>query len=172
MNSIRITSGILRGRKISTPGDSTHPMGERERLALFNMISSSIPGADILDAFSGSGSLGIEALSRGASSVVFIERNPKACSIIRKNLQELGLNADVIQKKVTSFDSDVLFDLILADPPYNAFDPKEVEYLSHFLRVGGILVLSHPDKNVTLSNLELIKTRKYAGAFLSIFHKG
>ena len=73
MDTIKIASGIFRGRSIKSPKSSlTHPMGAREKLALFNMIVDDLPGSLVLDAFAGSGALGIEALSRGASEVVFV----------------------------------------------------------------------------------------------------
>ena len=75
---IKITSGIFRGRNISTPGGKTHPMGERERLALFNMISEYLPKAAVLDAYAGSGALGIEAISRGADKVLFVDKSADA----------------------------------------------------------------------------------------------
>ena len=146
-------------------------MGERERLALFNMIVDSIPGASVLDAFAGSGALGIEALSRGASSVLFIEKNAKACSVIRDNLRELGLSADVFQGDVVNFTTDNKFDLILADPPYDKFDINEVKHLLKFLRGGGVLVLSHSKEAPGLPGLELLKSRKYAGATVSVYVK-
>ena len=99
-NSVRITSGIYRGHSILTPGEGTHPMGERERLALFNKISDYLPGANVLDAFAGSGALGIEAMSRGAASVTFVEKSPKAAKIIRENLKTLGISVEVDRKSV------------------------------------------------------------------------
>ena len=76
--SIRLISGIHGGRKLSIPKDLCHPMGERERNALFNKLDSliSLRGIYVLDLFSGSGALGLECLSRGAAHVVFVERNP------------------------------------------------------------------------------------------------
>ena len=147
-------------------------MGERERLALFNMVVDSIPGASVLDAFAGSGALGIEALSRGASSVVFIEKNAKACLVIRDNLRELGLEADVFQGDVVNFTTDIKFDLILADPPYDKFDINEVKHLLQFLQIEGIFVLSHPGETPDLPDLKLLKSRKYAGATISVYVKG
>ena len=92
MDNIKITSGKYRGRSIKSPNSRlTHPMGAREKLALFNMISEYLPGAIVLDAYAGSGALGIEALSRGANYVMFIEKNPHIAGVIRKNLAELGL---------------------------------------------------------------------------------
>ena len=170
-NSIRITSGIYRSRAITTPGGKTHPMGERERLALFNMISDYIPGAVVLDAFAGSGSLGIEALSRGAGAVTFIESNANAIATIKSNLALLGAEAEVVSGKVSAFSSDTVFDVILADPPYDDFRIDEVEHLLQFLKRGGVFVLSHPGEVPDLPGMELDKSRKYAGATISIYFK-
>ena len=171
MNSIKITSGFLGGRKIATPGGKTHPMGERERLALFNMISEFLPGAVVLDAFAGSGALGIEAISRGAARVVFIDKSTDAVRTIEKNLEALGIQADCEVKKssVLGATNLGLFDIILADPPYDDFKLTEIEYLVQFLDKDGILVLSHPGEAPEIRGLKLKKSRQYAGATISIF---
>lgn len=169
---IRISSGQYRNRKITTPGGATHPMGERERLALFNMIAEYLPGAKVLDAFAGSGALGIEALSRGASEAVFVEKVAPACRVIRGNLRELGIEAEVYQSNVVNFTTDTEFDVMLADPPYDNFKINEVTHLLQFLRSGGILALSHPGEAPELPRMELLKSRKYAGATISIYVKG
>ena len=208
-NFVRITSGRLRGRKLETPGGKTHPMGERERLALFNMISDYLPRTTVLDAFAGSGALGIEALSRGASEVVFVESNREAAQCIRRNLVSLGFEATsrgdvdpvrfsktelategildtdnfrdafgstlgaarVICSKVQSFQTKQQFDLVLADPPYDAFRLPEIEHLAEFVRDNGILVLSHPGLAPDLPGMMPEKSRKYAGATISIYTK-
>ena len=169
MNQVRITSGIYRSRKIETPGGKTHPMGERERLALFNMIAEFIPNSMVLDAFSGSGALGIEAFSRGASNVVFIEKDRKAESVIRKNLDVLGLSPTSVCMDVKKYETDEKFDVILADPPYDAFDIETVKHLIKFLAISGVFVLSHPGKAPVLADLCLNKTKSYAGANISIY---
>ena len=171
MNELKITSGVYRGRKITTPGGKTHPMGERERIALFNIIADYVKGARVLDAYAGSGALGIESLSRGASAVEFLEKSPTVAKTIRENLKTLGLTARVATCSAGDFTTNDGFDLILADPPYDDFDLAGVEYLAGFLRNGGILVLSHPDETPDLPELKLIKTRKYAGAHVSIYGK-
>ena len=171
MNSVKITSGTLRGRKIATPGGNTHPMGERERLALFNMLTDYIPGAKVLDAFAGSGALGIEAMSRGALTAEFVEKNPKACQVIRDNLKKLNLEAKVTKSSVLDYASDAQFDLILADPPYTDFKVEEVKHLLRFLKSGGVLALSHPGDAPDLPEMELIRSRKYAGASISLYFK-
>ena len=83
---IRVTSGKLRGRVLRSPDTSgTHPMGAREKLALFNMVN--VEGERVLDAYAGSGAVGVEALSRGASEVVFVENNRRTARVILENLQ-------------------------------------------------------------------------------------
>ena len=171
MNVLRISAGRYRGQRITTPGDKTHPMGERERIALFNMISEYIEGARILDAYAGSGALGIEALSRGALEVEFLEKSPTVAKTIRANLKKLGLSARVAVSSASDFTTNEGFDLILADPPYDEFDLSGVEYLAGFLKYGGILVLSHPDDAPDIPELKFLKTRQYAKAHLSLYSK-
>lgn len=171
MNSIRVTSGTLRGRKLLTPGGNTHPMGERERLALFNMIGGSLPGARVLDAFAGSGALGIEALSRGAGEVVLVEKSPVAVKVIKKNLAELGLEAEICRGDIMKFEDEQGFDVIMADPPYDNFDAEVMEQLAKLLKNDGILASSHPGEAPEVAGLKLLKTRSYARARLSVYIK-
>ena len=157
-------------------------MGERERLALFNMINGYMAEARVLDAYAGSGALGIEALSRGAKSVCFVEKNRAAERCIANNLSILGFDNNASQEysgqEVNLYCEDVAkykpsqkFDLILADPPYDKFDIKQIGYLSPLLVKGGILVLSHPGEAPDLPQMTPEKSHKYAGATISIFVK-
>ena len=173
MDTVRITSGKYRGQTLLTPGAGTHPMGAREKLALFNMANEFLPGANVLDAYAGSGALGIEALSRGAEHVVFVEKNPRAIKVIRTNLTKLGLvgSARVLEQDVKNLRLGEEFEVILADPPYDNFKVTEIMGLAKFLRQGGVFVLSHPGEAPKLEGLELIKTRSYAGARISIYQK-
>lgn len=171
MNNVKITSGKYRGRTLLAPGGNTHPMGAREKLALFNMITPYLPDAIVLDAYAGSGALGIEVLSRGAGRVTFIEKNPKAAQIIRQNLTNLGLEAEVFQGRTGNYQSEELFDVILADPPYDDFDLTEVISLAKNLAPQGVFVLSHPGDAPEIPSLELNTSRKYAGATISIYLK-
>ena len=169
---IKITSGTLRGRSLKSPNSKfTHPMGSREKLALFNMLADNLPGAKVLDAYAGSGALGIEALSRGAREIVFVEKDTKTCKIIRENLKSLGLSAEVITSNVVDFAGSVSFDIVIADPPYDKFEAAEIQHLSNFLKREGVLVLSHPENAPEFTGLELIKSRQYAGARLSVYVK-
>ena len=174
MENIKITSGKFRGRAIKSPNSKlTHPMGAREKLALFNMIADYLPGAVILDAYAGSGALGIEALSRGAKYAVFVEKNPRIAQIIRKNLAELGLAevAEIYEKNAENFSPAGEFDIILADPPYDNFDTHGAENLAKTLKKTGVLVLSHPGEAPVISGLTLQKTREYAAAKISVYTK-
>ena len=170
-NSVKITSGKLRGRSIRTPSGKTHPMGKRERLALFNMINEILSDAKVLDAFAGSGALGIEAISRGATEVVFVEKDARAVNLIRQNLANLNIDARVVLSDVINFVDKANFDLILADPPYDDFKIEPIIRLVKLLRPGGTLVLSHPDEALEISGLKLLKTRTYAAAHISIYVK-
>lgn len=181
MGTIRITSGEYGRRVIETPGGDTHPMGERERLALFNTISAIVPAAVVIDAYSGSGALGIEALSRKAKKVLFIENNTAAMKIIKNNCLSLGIDRGktefylgsvmgYYQKDYRGHDVTKA-EIILADPPYNHFDIKDIKILISFLKPGGVLVLSHPEDAPSFEGLRLTKTKQYAKAHLSFYEK-
>ncbi|MDO4742371.1 MAG: RsmD family RNA methyltransferase, partial [Candidatus Saccharibacteria bacterium] len=142
---LRITSGEKRGAFILTPGGKTHPMGERERLALFNMLGP-VNRKTVLDLFAGSGALGIEALSRGAKSVIFVDSSPLAARSIKRNLEKLGYADRAIVKlgSVINFRAEQKFDLIFADPPYDDYNPEDLANIPELLKKGGLFVLSHP----------------------------
>lgn len=175
---MNIISGHLKNYKISTPEDNSfHPMGSREKLALFNMISSYLPSSVVLDAFAGSGAIGLESLSLGAKKVVFLEKNPKIAKNLRQNLEnlppEFKESTSIVVNDATKFASDESFDIIIADPPYDDFRPKSLENIINFLKKDGILVLSSPKSLPvpTFPDLELEKTRTYAAAAISIYRK-
>jgi 16S rRNA (guanine966-N2)-methyltransferase len=121
---MRIIAGSAGGIPIKVPQGDTRPTTDRVREALFSMLGDTIANARILDLFAGSGALGLEALSRGAASVLFVEQNRNAAEIIRLNLQKARLaNATVRQADVFRTLADLaktgqIFDLIFADPPY------------------------------------------------------
>ncbi|MBR2993936.1 RsmD family RNA methyltransferase [Candidatus Saccharibacteria bacterium] len=171
MYSTKITSGKYRGQTIATPGSGTHPMGSREKMALFNMISGYLPGATVLDAYAGSGALGIEALSRGANKVVFVEKNSRAAKVIRENLKKLGLTemSLVTEADTKNFAPTDNFDVIIADPPYDNFEINGAKNLAKSLKNDGVFVLSHPDEVPEIEGLKLQKTHKYAAAYISIY---
>ena len=167
---IRIISGTHGGREIDTPKTkATHPMGERERAAIFNSIRAEIYGRRILDAFAGSGAIGIEALSLGASRVDFMEKHPKAIKTIQRNLEKLQL--DDRASIVRAPDGD--YSIIFADPPYDNPQYDVVASLIAHLVPGGFFVLSHPEvpDPPQFAYLELISDKKYAAARIKIYRK-
>lgn len=173
MNQLRIISGIYGGRLIKTPGThATHPMGDRERGAIFNSLQHEIKDKKVLDAFAGSGSIGLEALSRGAEQVTFLEKDRKALKVLTENIETLNVGA---QTKVTKNIAGVTgkFDLIFADPPYDKPQYALVTSLVDHLKIGGSFILSHP-KNLpppAPKRLALISDKTYANAEIKIYQK-
>ncbi|NCU33991.1 16S rRNA (guanine(966)-N(2))-methyltransferase RsmD [Candidatus Saccharibacteria bacterium] len=190
--NIRLISGLFKNHKISAPNSRrTHPMSERSRNAIFNKIQSFLPEADVLDAFAGTGALGLEALSRGAGSATFIEKDRLAQKILAENLQILDknesagegklirasvsgwLNSTTSQFELGEIAEIPTFDIIFADPPY--YDPQfpTIERLSERLNEDGILILSQPKEIETFSaqNLEIIDEKLYSGAKIIYLRK-
>ena len=191
IKNIKITSGIYRGRTISSPySDVTHPMGSRERLSLMNALGPDVlTDAKVLDAFAGTGALGLEALSRGAKNAVFVEKDRHAAATIRRNLKFLKLadqdgnpvdNVKLFEQSVETFSKTYQgapFSLIFVDPPYSKISKKLIRPLVLLLENNGILAISHPSNFSPLSishpdaPLELLSTRKMAAANISILQK-
>jgi 16S rRNA (guanine966-N2)-methyltransferase len=146
---MRVVAGSARGRRLVAPeGRDTRPTGDRVRQALFNALTSldAVAGARVLDLYAGSGALGIEALSRGASHATFVERSSTALEAIRANLAATGLGgqATVVQADALSWlPAPGAVDLTLADPPY-AF----AEWPSLLGRVGTGLVVAESDREI------------------------
>lgn len=177
--NVRIVAGRFGGRKIDAPDRrSTHAMSERARNAMFNSLGDVVKGARVLDAFAGSGSVGIEALSRGAESTVFVEKDRIAAKIIAKNLEILGIEDESKLIKATvsnwiSTSENEQFDLIIADPPYHDPQFSTVHKLFGLLKPGGTMVLSHSGKGeVPFSNkIVVVDNRSYANAHLTFFRR-
>lgn len=120
---MRIIAGKWRGRPIDAPpGPATRPTADRVRETLFSMLASRLGSFDelrVADLFAGSGALGLEALSRGAQSAVFVESDPKAASVIRRNAERLGADVQLMTGSALALPRTEPFDLIFADPPYS-----------------------------------------------------
>lgn len=169
-NQIRIISGKLGGRLIDTPKtDKTHPMGDRERAAIFNRLRGDIAGKDVLDAFAGSGAIGLEALSLGANSVDFLENNQKAAKTIKANVAKFKLEAQ--GKIVRKLQKE--YDIIFADPPYDNPQYEYIEEILKSLKHGGIFVLSHPETPAPweFRGLSLFSDKSYAAAHIKMYQK-
>ncbi len=122
---IRITGGLLCGRQIISPSD-IRPSSGRTREYIFSQLAHICPGAKTLDLFAGSGALGIEAVSRGADSIIFVDKSKKSMKAVKSNLEKLDIKGRFILKDAFNFlntFNDSLFTLILADPPYDTEMP-------------------------------------------------
>jgi len=169
-NQIRIISGKLGGRLIDTPKTGkTHPMGDRERSAIFNRLRGDISEKIVLDAFAGSGAIGIEALSLGAAEVDFLENNRKAAKTIHDNIAKFKL--DDKAKFVRKLRDE--YDIIFADPPYDNPQYEYIEEILKSLKHGGIFVLSHPESPAPweFRGLSLFSDKSYAAAHIKMYQK-
>lgn len=121
---MRIIAGKWRGRTLKAPaGLATRPTADRVRETLFSMLASrlgSFDGLKVADLFAGSGALGLEALSRGAAEATFVENDPKAAAVIRRNAEKLGARVQILGCSALALPRAEPFDLIFADPPYSS----------------------------------------------------
>lgn len=153
-------------------------MGERIRNALFNSLGSEVEGAEVLDAFAGTGSIGIEALSRGASQAMFIEKDRTAQDILAKNVTTLGLEerATIIRTTVNNWlasNEPPRFDIIFVDPPYDDTQFSTAEKLLGLLKPNGLMVLSHPGRSETPTRpgVVVVDNRSYGSARLTFYRQ-
>jgi 16S rRNA (guanine966-N2)-methyltransferase len=173
---VRIVAGSCRGAKIFAPkGLDTRPTSDRVREAVFNLVGP-VDGASALDLYAGSGAMGLEALSGGAASVVFVESDRDACRTIERNLEKLSLRgAEVACRDVLRFLAAERrrFDLILVDPPYDVVESVAVRlatYLPAVLAESGLVVLESSSRlEPELPPLALRTSRRYGSARVSLF---
>lgn len=182
---MRIISGLSKGRVLETiKGMNTRPTSDRVKESLFSIIQDRIKDSIILDLFAGTGNLGFEALSRGASKAVFIDQNIKAIDAIKRNSRNLGYEEvseiyrnDAMRALTELSKRDIVFNIIFIDPPYckdyeetllSLIDDKSI------LHNEGIIIIEHDAKTILshrVANLECYDRRKYGGTGLSFFRK-
>jgi 16S rRNA (guanine966-N2)-methyltransferase len=179
---LRIISGTLRGKNLHPfRGEGIRPTSDRTREAIFNILSHRIVfGAVVLDLFAGSGALGIEALSRGADAATFIDKEPAAVSLLRKNLRSCRLEErariiswDIEQNLNCLQSHDRRYNLIFLDPPYhrNLVFPALMHLKkSHTLKPGACLVLEHGNADhlpLPMADFDLLDQRRYGKTLVS-----
>ena len=166
---MRIIAGALKGRHLKAPTwDGLRPTSDKLRETLFNILAPRVPGARVLDGYAGTGAVGIEALSRGASHVTFVERDRRAQALIAENLARCGVSdgCAIIRASVEGALTparSIPFDVVFLDPPYEA-DPAQVAaVLAAFgerLADDGILVLEHARRAPAAASAgRLVRTR-------------
>lgn len=179
---MRVIGGEAKGRRLfSVPGQTTRPITDRVKEALFDILTGRVPGARFLDLFAGTGGVGIEALSRGAQEAIFVERDERALSTLHRNLAitQLANRAQVIRRDVFKFIANYKgkpFDIIYVAPPqYKGLWAKTLQALDHSpLLTPDTLVVAqiHPKEYepLELRQLTLSDQRKY-GSTLLCFYK-
>lgn len=175
---MRVIAGSLGGRNFLSPkGHRTHPMSEKARGAIYNALGD-IEALTVLDAFAGSGALGIEALSRGADSVVAVDMDRLAAHSIRENRKELGLEGrlSVYQQNISSWSDtnlDARFDIVLLDPPYDAIRMPLLEKVARHTKLNGLAVLSWPGSHrlPDLVGFEMVAQKPLGDIQLAFYRK-
>ena len=179
---MRVITGKARGVALKTPdGLLTRPTADRVKEALFSIIQFDIPSARVLDLFAGTGQLGIEALSRGAKSVVFVDEREDACKLVRENLKRTRLELDgrVVRSDYLAFlkNTKETFDIVFLDPPYaEVFLENSLKMITEIdiLQSGGIIVAERPlgkDLPWDFPGYTRSKDYKYSKTVLTIYRK-
>ena len=179
---MRVITGKARGVVLKTPdGMLTRPTADRVKEALFSIIQFDLPAAKVLDLFGGTGQLGIEALSRGAKSAVFVDSRDDACNLIKENLRrtKLSASANVVKSDYLAFlkNTKETFDIIFLDPPYaEVFLENSLKMITEIdiLQSGGIIVAERPlgkDLPWDFAGYTRSKDYKYSKTILTIYRK-
>lgn len=179
---LRLSGGRFRGRNLSVAeADGLRPTTDKTRQALFNILGTCVEGASVLDVYAGTGALGFEALSRGASEVVFVEKNRELCDCLSANAATLGV---VSQVTVLNGDASACLDgklpqrgwsLLFLDPPYDIFPSPNLTSLSNYLEPDGVLVYEYSGRMTLpddlLPSCERVLDKRYGDAALAFFRK-
>ena len=184
---MRIIGGTSRGRRLAgPPGSGLRPTAGQVKAALFNILADKIPNARLLDLYAGLGTVGIEALSRGAREVTFVESHPATCRLLRDNLRRCGFEgcAEIRQVPVARFlkqrssdPSAQPYDVIFLDPPYHSEEGGKVLPslgCDAIMHDDGVVVIEHfhktrlPDR---IGNLALVKSYRYGDTLLSMYQR-
>lgn len=173
---MRIIGGNFGGRLIkSPPGHKTHPMSEKIRGAIFNALGD-LSGLNLLDAFAGSGAVAIEAVSRGASKVYAVDSDKKAISTIVDNNLSLKAGLIISQANINSWldtNQGLLFDIVIADPPYDDIKQQHLDKLATVLKDDGIIVFSLPKdyRSSDYPQLVFLSKKEYGDSKLEFYRK-
>jgi len=151
---VRIIAGTLKGRTLDTPDwEGLRPTSDKLRETLFNVLAPRIALARVLDGYAGTGAVGIEALSRGAAHVTFVEQDARACALIAANLEKCRIAGGyaIIQSSVQSaidrLRREPAFDVILLDPPYTSDFHDALPHVGDIVKPDGVVILEHARKS-------------------------
>lgn len=170
---MKIMGGSLKGRHIKQPSpETTRPMTGRATEAIFNILGD-ISGLSVLDVYAGSGILGVEAVSRGASSVTAVERDKDAASLLRDNYRSLGvedrLELHIQPVTMWSMHARAIYDIVFADPPFAEFDETAIGEIA--ARTGRVFVLRHSRRQPLpdFEHMELQRHRRYGSSMIAAY---
>ena len=178
---MRVISGTAGGIRLKVPKRVTRPSTDRLREALFSILGGRMEGARVLDLFAGSGALGIEALSRGASGAVFVDEHGGACGVIRDNLATARLTGRVVKADVFAAlrREAVVFDVVFADPPYATAGREDLAAkllgrpeLPDRIAAGGLLVLEvEAEREAPEDARFVLRDRRVYGSSAILFYE-
>ncbi len=179
---MRIISGTARGRTLKSPkGSRVRPTSDRVREALFSILGNEVVGVGVMDFFAGTGSLGLEALSRGAQRAVFVEKNPAALKCLKENITICGFEerSKVVASPVVPFLNTSTFPeetgIIFIDPPYSSHEAIKVllAFSKHVKSLSGCRIVLEHSPSLLLDPvpefLETVDSRKYGDTVLTFF---
>jgi 16S rRNA (guanine966-N2)-methyltransferase len=181
----RVIAGRARGIRLAAPGPGTRPLTDRVKQTLFGILDPDLEGALVLDLFAGSGTAGIEALSRGAARAVFVDHDAGACRIIGENLRRTGLTAAarVLRRDVDAWldaaidpDDAGPFDLVIVDPPYGSPDAlaRTLARVGGRVRPGGRVVAKHFWRDAPPARIGLLasdRERRFGETALTFYRR-
>ena len=175
---MRVIAGVYGGRRLRAPaGMDTRPTSDRVREALFSILGERVLGARVLDLFAGTGALGLEALSRGAAEATFVDSDAAAIAVVKRNLDDLGLDGSVQRRDALAFLRDAAraqrqYDLVFLDPPYRGagvLGPKLADTLPSVLVPGGMVVAESDRREpIDLQPLTMLDERRYGDTLIRL----
>lgn len=166
---MRVIAGQFKGRTLKSPAwEGLRPTSDRLRETLFNIVAPRIEGAHVLDGYAGTGAIGIEALSRGAAHVTFVDDDPRAQALVAENLARCGISgrhaiirASVARALATLKAAPQRFDLVVLDPPYDAPLDGALPAVADVIAAGGLVVLEHARRRPAPESAgRLVRTRE------------
>ena len=178
MSRLRVSGGEARGRRLKAP-KNIRPTQGMVKQAIFNMVGAGIDGALVLDLFAGSGAIGIEALSRGAASVTFVDQEPRGLAILRQNLDALGfkerarlVRSDVVRWLEASPDTVRAADLVFLDPPYDdVVLDRALKVLDRAAGPDATVLAEHSRRQQLpqLARLRIDRQRRYGDTMVTVY---
>jgi 16S rRNA (guanine966-N2)-methyltransferase len=168
---MRVIAGALKGRRLRTPTwEGLRPTSDKLRETLFNLLAPAMPGARVLDGYAGTGAVGIEAISRGAREVTFVEHDRRAQALIEKNLADCGIAegyaiiGSTVLHAIETLRDGPAFDIVFLDPPYASDIHDVLQHVGTIVKEDGIVIVEHarrsqpPDATGTLRRTREVRS--------------